>query len=118
MGPNSLVIIQWNIQSMKAKRHYLHHLIHIFKSRIILLQETWTNKNYSPSLTNYFWQFQHRDDDYRSITIGIRSGLPFQRMYLSPILNGPNFNTLGIDIAGLSVPNTYTPTSAKLSGLF
>lgn len=102
-----VVVLQWNCQSVRAKKHELLHLISKFRPSVLALSETWLRPGTHFRVTGYSCVREDRTDGHAGRALLIRRSLSFTQITLPPL--PPGINAVGIRSSNISFLSVYIP---------
>lgn len=102
-----VVVLQWNSQSMRAKKHELVRLISKFCPSVIAVSETWLKPGTRFRISGYSCLRDDRADGHAGSALLIRRSLPFSQILLPSL--PPGINVVGIRSLNISFISVYMP---------
>lgn len=102
-----VVILQWNIQSMRRKKHDLVHLINKFRPSVIAISETWLIPGSRFRIPGYSCLRDDRADGYAGSALLIERSLSFSQIILPS--HPPDINIVGVRSSDISYISLYIP---------
>lgn len=102
-----VVVLQWNCQSVRAKKHEVLHLISKFCPSVLALSETWLRPGIHFRISGYSCIREDRPDGHAGSALLIRRSLSFTQITLPPL--PPGINAVAIRTSNISFISIYIP---------
>lgn len=109
-----LKIIQWNVCSVRSKKHHLILLINKHQPDIVLLNETWLQSEQGFHIKGFVTIRSDRHDGYGGVATLVSNKIPFYRIMINTNSHPNNFQFIAIKVSNLTLVNTYCPPNVAL----
>lgn len=114
---NNLKIIQWNGQSVRARKQHLMQYLHSESVDIAVLSETWFRYSDKISFPGYALERLDRNDEYGGIAILVSRALPFTRLSFRNVTYNRGIEVCGVHLTtlDLNILSVYKSPKVKTS---
>lgn len=111
---NSLKIIQWNGQSVRARKQHLMNYLHSEAVDIAVLSETWFRHSDRISFPGYALERLDRNDKYGGIAILVSRALPYTPISFRNITYNRGIEVCGVHLTTLNLNIVSVYKSPKI----
>lgn len=115
MDRQPLQILQWNCQSVSAKKNEIIYLLNIYNPFLVALSETWLRPRATLKLSGYKSIREDRSDGYGGVAIMIKKGYPYSIVDVP--VHSVNISVIAVKINDICFVSIYfsRPTNDVLS---
>lgn len=104
---DQVTVLQWNLKSVRRRKHELLHLINKFRPSVIAISETWLVPGSHFRVSGYSCLRADRADGYAGCALLVRRSLPFSLVSLPPI--SPDINIVAVEVFKIIFMSVYIP---------